>query len=184
MISNLTGLYISLWAVSIFLDEKELNFSEIEKLYVVIFITAILFSSIFWNRETVDYLRIRGALVSLILFLTMNLSLFLKLKKIFLCSVLICTIVSGLTVNPLSRGLSAVYDKQITQQMIRINKDDPGKTWAAFDSIFHGNLLIALGCKSFNGVNYYPDFEKLARLDPEKNIPKFTTDMPISSSGF
>ncbi len=167
VISNLTGLYLSIWAISMFLDEKSLAFSEPEKLCVFIILTTVLFSSIFYNKETVDYLRIKGSLVSLVIFLTMNLSLFLKLKKIFLYSVMIYTIVSGLTVNPLSKGLGAIYDKQITQQIIRMNKNDPGKTWAALDSIFHGNLLIALGCKSFNGVNYYPDFEKLARLDPE-----------------
>ncbi len=171
VISNLTGLYLSIWAISIFLDEKSPEFSETEKMFVTIFVTMILsafvfnsFSDMFNIRE---YLGLRHIMAGMLIFLTMNLSLFFKLKKIFLYSVVVYIIVSGLTVNPLSKGLSAVYDKHITQEIIRINKNDPGKTWAALDSIYHGNLLIALGCKSFNGVNYYPDFEKLAKLDPE-----------------
>ncbi|MGE0085826.1 MAG: hypothetical protein AB7S75_15565 [Desulfococcaceae bacterium] len=167
VITNLTGLYLSVWAIPILLDKEFFKLSDKFKLFLIIFITVAIFAGIFNNRDITEYLTLKGIIVTLSLYLLMYLALIFKLNKIFVNTLILYIIISGLTVNPLSRGLSSIYNKKISNHIIQINNNDPGKTWVALDSMFHGNLLIALGCKSFNGVNYYPDFDKLNKLDPE-----------------
>lgn len=74
---------------------------------------------------------------------------------------------SSFFVNPLGRTLDPIYNKAISKEIININEDSPGK-WVALDNLTGGNFLYALGVKSLNGVQFYPDLEFWNDLDENK----------------
>jgi hypothetical protein len=113
------------------------------------------------------YLNPLGAGLTLFFFFMLNCFFLLGKKRLFSFCVILFIVVAGLTVNPLSRGVGPLYNKVIARKTLAIEKAYPRQKWAAVNSPVLGNFLIALGVKSLNSVQYYPDMKIWKILDPE-----------------
>ncbi len=81
---------------------------------------------------------------------------------------------AGGTVNPVSRGLSNVYELELGQEIQRIAAEDPEGKWAVESggsaeegSIFMASFPIMFGAPTITSVNIYPDLERWESIDPE-----------------
>jgi len=72
--------------------------------------------------------------------------------------------VSGAVVNPICQGLGSIYNNKLSEEIISLNKSSEG-TWLGINNITYGDYLLANGVKSFNCVNYLPDYSKWSKLD-------------------
>lgn len=76
-------------------------------------------------------------------------------------------IVTGLSVHPLMYGLDVIREKPAAKAVAEIVENGKGGKWLAVDNIAAGNFLIACGAPTVNSVNYIPNMEFWAILDPE-----------------
>jgi hypothetical protein len=96
--------------------------------------------------------------------------LFSSPKKFASCLVFVC-VSTSIFINPLSRGLSPIYDKELAQKIFDMENGDEG-LWVADDAVL-AQFVYALGEDVFNHIQYYPDYEKFRLVDPSlkyKNI--------------
>lgn len=89
-----------------------------------------------------------------------------RLYKIMLIAGSVMFAIDGLAVNPLVRGYDAITSKPVAGVIREIVKEEPKAKWVALDSIITGNYLIACGARTINCVNYIPNTELWAKLDP------------------
>lgn len=81
--------------------------------------------------------------------------------------VLIVTMISGVTVNPICVGISPINDTNISKQIKIIQSEDKEALWIGSSNIT-GQYLVANGVKCLNGVNTYPNFDWLKLVDPDE----------------
>lgn len=74
----------------------------------------------------------------------------------------------GATVNPLTKGLSVIYDKPFAQEVRAIAKAEPQAHWLVVGEIITPNYMLANGAKVINSVNFYPNIELWEKIDPQK----------------
>ncbi|WP_088834218.1 DUF7657 domain-containing protein [Paenibacillus tyrfis] len=164
MVLGLTSVYISIWLASIV--EKNKPFRSIEKIGIVTLIGIVYFYSI-WHTDMLKYLTIGIATLTIVYFLSLNYLLLSGRVRIFGTIFLILIFISGVTVNPISRGTESLYEKPITKKVLEIKKQYPNEKWGAANSIFNGQLLVSLGINTFNSVHFYPDMNMWKKLDPD-----------------
>ena len=92
-------------------------------------------------------------------------ALFKRWRTLFVLVLLGIIMVSGAFVNPISRGVSAVYGKKLAVEVEEINKKDPNQLWVG-ERLMYGYLPM-LGVHTFNGVAFTPDLEAWKPLDPK-----------------
>ena len=88
-------------------------------------------------------------------------------KKLFFAGMCILIAVAGLTVNPIARGIRPLTSHPLEQEIHKIAKEDPEAYWLAIDNEYLASIGIANGARALNAINFYPDFEKWNRVDPE-----------------
>ncbi len=162
---NLSALYLSIWAFSLLVKHKPLSFRASALLSLII---SLLYSYCIYYSPMAGYLELvrGGVAITLLFFFVMNLAFLGGMKKLFLSCVVIYISVAGLTVNPISRGLDALYNKTVAQKVLALKEHDPAGKWMVHNSLELGNFLVALGVKTLNSVHYYPDLKTWKLLDP------------------
>lgn len=125
-----------------------------------------LFLMIFVFKSNIyEYLGRYYTLLTLV-YINMIIILILKKKgKLAVVLIALFVIISGISVNPLAKGLGPIYNNKVSEEIIKINAVTKG-TWVGANDMTLGNYLIANGVKSYNCVNYYPDFSKWNKIDP------------------
>jgi hypothetical protein len=168
---NLTALYMSIWAFSLLARHRPLGLRDC---VLFSFVMMLFYAYCIYYSPMAGYLELfpGGIAITLLFFLIMNFSFLRGMKKLFVSCIAIFITISGLTVNPLSRGLDAIYNKTVAQKILALKERDPEGKWMANNSLHLGNFLVALGVKTFNSVHYYPDLKMWELLDPgEKYYP-------------
>ena len=96
--------------------------------------------------------------IFLYLILTMNNP---KNKKILLIGLAGMAIMTGITVNPIQKGISVLTDKPVAKEVQKIvNEDSENNLWITDNTIFYmPNYLLASGAKVLNSTNIYPNFD-------------------------
>lgn len=108
------------------------------------------------------------AFISIFIFI-ISFMLLSNIKKfenyiIFLLSLL--TIISGATVNPMSKGIDVMYDKPIAKFIQEEVKKNPDDKWLVISQHYlTPNYFIANGASTYNSVNIYPNLEWLKQFD-------------------
>ena len=87
-------------------------------------------------------------------------------KKLFLVGTATVVLAAGATVNPIARGISALYSHPLEQKINEIAKEDREAYWLSVNGIVLQQLGIANGARMLNAVNFYPDIKKWRILDP------------------
>lgn len=77
-------------------------------------------------------------------------------------------VITGLSVNPLTCGLDAIYSKPVAKEIKKIVENNPKAKWIGVDSIITPDYLIACGARTYNSTNYIPNMEFWEKLDPLK----------------
>lgn len=120
-----------------------------------------------------DY--IVGDLVAFVVFiLAINFTFILlyntkKGKYLLLCSVLVIMIMAGAFVNPIQKGVGAIYENPLATSIKKIVDRDREALWICEgDNWILGNYPIMLGARTINSTNTYPILERWHKLDPER----------------
>jgi hypothetical protein len=143
---------------------------------------AIIFGAVFLinylvNKRTTDAHFTKTQIFNATIFAAVLnwLILYFAERKIFqqLCYAVIMAFVAGnLFINPLSKGLSPIFENEIYKTVSEIEAQDPGQQWVVFGHMFAPNFLKAAGIKCYNGVQFAPRVNKLHVLDPDGSRSK------------
>ncbi|MEG1300984.1 MAG: hypothetical protein RSC93_09795 [Erysipelotrichaceae bacterium] len=126
------------------------------------------------NRMYPNYLTWYLFIISAIFYIPIFVALVLNVEKynrLLIFSLLSVSICIGLTVNPLSRGLSVFYEKPLGKKVNEIYKENPNARWLTTDSfIIMQSYILSSGAKVINSTNYRPNFDFWYKLDPNKKF--------------
>lgn len=157
---GLIGIYISLWFINEVIRLKPFNSIQIITSCFIIF---LVYSYSLRNTPMGEYLG-DFKFLTIGFFILINYAILKGWKKVIIICISALTI-TGFIVNPISQGVGDVFDKPIAQQIISIKKQDQNAKWMTLDNRLTGQYLIALGVKSFNSVQFYPDMKMWKTLD-------------------
>lgn len=88
-------------------------------------------------------------------------------KKAFAYIMCIVSIIAGITINPINKGIDIIYKTDLAQEIQKIEKEDEDALWIGRYN-WSGQYLLANGANTLNGVNSYPNFQWLNIVDPDK----------------
>jgi hypothetical protein len=134
-----------------------------------IFITATCILAL--NLKYPNYAPIKLLIPITVVFALLFFSVFMFGKKlsttVFAVLLGAVTIFSGMTVNPIRRGVDVVYNNDLMKTAKAINEEDSGR-WIVDTSVqFNADFLLMSGIPTINSVNTYPDLEKWSALDKD-----------------
>lgn len=92
-------------------------------------------------------------------------------KRAFLVITIFIIFISGMFVNPLSKGVDVIYDQEIVKEIKQVNDASSG-LWVVDSGQDTGfpiiNIPIMVGAPTINSTNVYPLLERWHLLDPTK----------------
>jgi len=71
----------------------------------------------------------------------------------------------GVSVNPLVKGLDAIYSKPLSERVTELAEDTEEKWLCLHSGIMGSGFLIASGASTINSTNFYPNLELWEKLD-------------------
>ncbi|MGE7825121.1 DUF7657 domain-containing protein [Paenibacillus sp. NPDC093718] len=157
---GLTALYLTIWFTNLIVKMKPFKNFQVALICSLI---ACIYGYSIYNTGIRDYLN-GFLIITVIAFLLINVFILKGMKKSLITSVFILIVISGFTVNPIAKGTDAIFNKEIANEIQKINKE-PGNKWVAVDSLVNGQYLVSLGSKTFNSVHFYPDLPMWRSLD-------------------
>lgn len=94
-------------------------------------------------------------------------------KRAILLLITFIAFISGMFVNPISKGVEVIYDQNIVKEIKQINETNSG-LWvvaSGYDTGFPiiNNIPIMVGAPTINSTNVYPLLERWYLLDPGKS---------------
>lgn len=101
----------------------------------------------------------------LLIFLLLN-----KWKYFFSILLLGVVFYTGITVNPVAKGVDPIYKKVIAQKIMDIEKNDPNQLWAG-ERMMHAYLPM-LGVHTFNGTAFTPNLDSWKPIDADGKYEK------------
>lgn len=142
---------------------------EKKYIYAQIILYIVLISIIFtkYNRVT-TYLGVKIILISTLLILALIYFINTN-KKRFFNILLIVTIITGATVNPIKFGIKEMTDTNIALNMRQIDESDPGM-WVTIDDIWLSKYILAQGIQTLNALSYPPKIDTWEKLDVNKEF--------------
>ena len=87
-------------------------------------------------------------------------------KKLFTVGMVLLIMISGMTVNPVARGTTALNGHPLEQKIHEIAENDEDAYWLAVGDTKLASIGVANGAKMLNMTNFYPDYGKWRLLDP------------------
>lgn len=162
----LTGLVSVYLGFSIFSSLLKTKPFKTYQVVIFSFIICLIYaSSIKSSPGVVEYLD-KFYLPTIIYFVLLNAMFLLGNKKGF--TVLIIPIIlTGMCVNPVVKGLGSIYNKKVSAKIFELKNTDPEGIWASTDWV-RANYVSTHGVKIINSTNFYPNFEKYEKIDPNK----------------
>jgi hypothetical protein len=145
--------------------DKKTKFSWLE--FAILAVSIYVFTMVVGskiNNATSDFFS--SAQVTVMTFLITSVYLlirykFIKYTRIILALLLLGMNISNISVNPLTQGLSAVFENPLAKACGDIHKKDPQARWIVFGNqpwmgARWANLLKVYGIGVFNGVKFTP----------------------------
>ncbi len=91
-----------------------------------------------------------------------------KKKNILLLGFICISIVTGIYIRPVMKGLAAIYSKPVAHEIEKICETDKNAKWLTYGG---GHVLsaysVACGASTVNSVNMYPNLELWDKLDSD-----------------
>lgn len=174
LVYSFTALIFTFWEIDTVTREKEIRNIPIliicTVIYMVLhFITIPPYNVSYIINYPINIIfRSKFFFILEILFFTLiALLLFINRNKTAASMYMCIILVSGLTVNPVVIGSSAITNHKIYDVIQTIVKKD-NENWLALNTLYGQNYLLASGAKSINAVNFYPDYGKWNLVDKNK----------------
>lgn len=124
------------------------------------------------NSSLGNFLKF-SSLASSILIFTLIFYWFLKRKvRLFSVSVLAVVFYSTLSINPVSSGLSAIFEKDLYEKAQKEEQKNPGEKWLVFDSHKVADFLKSAEIDVLNGTKFPPDTAFMEKLSDKKDDKK------------
>nr|WP_138990723.1 hypothetical protein [Clostridium arbusti] len=168
IVYGITSVYLSIWALSVLSKSKYIN--KVYSIFVCILITFFYYISVI-NSPMKSYVSFKYYIILFIALFILNYLLTQGKKKLFSVIMLIVILIAGATVNPIARGVGAIYNNYLSYKMQEIRKVDPQAYWISANDpagSFMGTFLYTNGLKTVNGTNFYPDLNKWYKIDEKK----------------
>lgn len=134
-------------------------------------ITAVIMGIV--NRIILlDYLRIIDTIIIIFVFFFVGFlvwnSNYRRILTGFCVLVIGISLIVGMTVNPLQKGLKQVKENPLVVQMKQIDQEDPGIWITEYMQFPYGNIPLLAGVASLNATNVYPNVNQWAILDSNR----------------
>ncbi|MBX9597986.1 MAG: hypothetical protein K2X04_05365 [Burkholderiales bacterium] len=92
--------------------------------------------------------------------------LVIKKYNLSLSIMVVISIVTGATINPITVGIGDLYNSALSKKINEIRIVNPRAIWVGNSNAGYGEYLLAQGVYAYNSVKFYPDFEQWKSLDP------------------
>ncbi|MCA5013085.1 MULTISPECIES: hypothetical protein [unclassified Enterococcus] len=161
------AILLSIWFIQYVWEQKKLAFKW--QVPIIVINLGLYFFSLYKGNLGL-YLSRMDIIWTLLVAGLLIILLLNQRKYLFSLVLLAAVLVGGTTVNPVSKGVSPVYDKQIAQKVMAIEKEDPGQLWAG-ERMMHA-FLPMLGVHNFNGTAFTPNLDSWKPLDPTGKYEK------------
>lgn len=132
-----------------------------------------LVSLFYCKRSYPEYLSTKCLVISFILIVGFAILLSTKHDekryKIFCILICIFSVITSISIRPISCGFDAITSKSVSKEISKIAKQDPKGKWLTYDTTFYApGFLIASGASTINSTNTYPNLELWEKLDENK----------------
>ncbi|WMB28353.1 hypothetical protein N1496_01590 [Streptococcus didelphis] len=157
------GVFVSIWFIGYVWDSQII--SEKRPLVFLSLIITLFLAFITINQaEYRNYIGNKYILMISLAIFILIIAILYKKKVILILTLLPLIVGSGMTVNPVVKGLSAVESKSLTFKIKEIVHRKPQGVWISEGSLY--NYPQMFGAKTLNSVRFYPDIKLMRLLDP------------------
>jgi|AKZA01.1.fsa_nt_gi hypothetical protein len=136
-------------------------------------VTITSFGVYLMRQQYADYFSFKITVVAILVFVVFTFLIILNNKKtnLLLISTLgLSTLVSGLAVQPLNKGINVFYDKPVMQEVTKLVNEDSEAGWMTISTpYFIQNYLLVSGARVINSTNYFPNFDLWDQLDENRS---------------
>ena len=166
---SFTSMLLSIWAIGVIFREKILS-------PLVGTIVALLnfsaYGLLILKSPYREYMSLKYLIILFTIYLILNISIFARIKRLFFVIMALLIFISGMTVNPIVRGVGAIYNKTLSKAIIEIDESDPDSVWLAEGDETKGEFIYANGAKAINGTHFYPALSTWKKIseDYDENI--------------
>lgn len=158
---SFTSMLLSIWAIGVIFREKIVSPSVGALIAVTNF---VIYSFLIFKSPYRGYVSLKYLAILFAIYLVINISIFTKLKRVFFGMMAVVIFMSGMTVNPIVKGVGAIYNKTLSKAIIEIEKSDPDSIWLAEGDGAKGEFIYANGAKAINGTHFYPAISTWKKL--------------------
>lgn len=124
-----------------------------------------------------DYISIKMWVVLFLVFIptvTLIILNYKKTNKVLAIILIFISILTGVIVNPLSKGIGVLTDKPVANKIREIVSNDKDARWISVnDNYAIPNYLVANGARTINSTNYYPNLKLWNKIDNNKENEDF-----------
>ncbi len=121
----------------------------------------------FIDESLLQYLPRIILLAEILLFVLLLFAILCKQKIFSICLTTLILCGAGLTVNPLSRGISPITNHPVSEFISSKALEEPDGLWLPVGTpFFVNNFLLANGARVIGATNFYMDTERWKLLDP------------------
>lgn len=164
---SFTAMLLSIWAMGVIVNE---NLISKKNGCLIAIINWIVYCLLVYNPPYKDYVSLKYYIMLFGIYLIINLALFTGLRKVLYLFMAIVIFMSGMTVNPIVKGIGAIYNKTLSKAIIEIEANDPDELWIAEGDGVKGNYIYANGAKTLNGTHFYPALKTWESISDDNEI--------------
>lgn len=161
---SVIGVFLSIWFIDFIWSQKEIKTKRWLFVFGTVLISGLLVLNVLRNPIYTGYMGPKYMLLASILVGGAFIAVVYrqKLFSFFLLSALLA--VSGLTINPVVKGLESIQDKKLSHAIQDIVQTDKDGVWISEGMLY--NYPQMFGAKTLNSVRFYPDILLMEKLDP------------------
>ena len=167
---SFTAMLLSVWAIGVIFREK-----IVSPLVgaIIALVNFSVYGVLILKSPYREYMNFKYLIILFAIYLIINISIFVRWKKIFFVMMAALIFMSGMTVNPIVKGVGAIYNKTLSKAIIEIEESDPDSLWLAEGEEAKGEFIYANGAKAINGTHFYPalsTWEKISENYDDEEI--------------
>lgn len=150
---SFTAMLLSVWAIGVIFREK-----IVSPLVgaIIALVNFSVYGVLILKSPYREYMNLKYLIILFAIYLIINISIFVRWKKMFFVMMAALIFMSGMTVNPIVKGVGAIYNKTLSKAIIEIEENDPDSLWLAEGEEAKGEFIYANGAKAINGTHFYP----------------------------
>lgn len=166
---SIITVFLSLWFISVIWELSSLIRSSKILLFILgITVTVALVIFTFQNPDYLGFLGKKYLLALALIYFLIFIAIIFAFKKMLIFLLLSIILISGMTVNPLVKGLDVITNKKLSREIKSLAKEDKNALWLTENNLY--NYPQMFGAKTINSVRFYPDKKLMDKLDPKDKM--------------